>query len=218
MNTTSTKTLTSGINKTLRQVYQLVGMNMATSSIVALICMNIGLSRMASLGMTIGALVLLFVIGKHANKTSGVILTFLFTGLLGGSLGPTLHAVASIQGGSEIIFQSLGATALVFFALSAYTLSKPDKDFSNLGGFLFIGLIVAIIASVANIFLQIPAMSLAVSAAITFIMSGYIIYDTNRIMRNPSTNYVMATVSMYLNIFNLFTSILHLLAAFSGDD
>ena len=122
-----------------------------------------------------------------------------------------------MQGGSELIMQAFGATALVFFGLSGYVLTTK-KDFSFMGGFLIVGLIVAVVASLANIFFQIPALSLAVSAAIVFIMSGFILYDTSRIINGGETNYIRATVSMYLNIYNLFTSILHLLGAFGSDD
>jgi modulator of FtsH protease len=147
----------------------------------------------------------------------GILFVFAFTGLLGGSLGYTLNYYAGMQGGSELIMQAFGATALVFFGLSGYVLTTK-KDFSFMGGFLIVGLIVAVVASLANIFFQIPALSMAVSAAIVFIMSGFILYDTSRIINGGETNYIRATVSMYLSIYNLFISILHLLGIFGGDD
>ena len=147
----------------------------------------------------------------------GILFVFAFTGLLGGSLGYTLNYYAGFQNGPEMIMQAFGATALVFFGLSGYVLTTK-KDFSFMGGFLIVGLIVAVVASLANLFFQIPALSLAVSAAIVFIMSGFILFDTSRILNGGETNYIRATVSMYLNIYNLFTSILHLLGAFGGDD
>ena len=113
--------------------------------------------------------------------------------------------------------EALGATALVFFALSAYALTTK-KDFSFMGGFLVVGLVVVLVAAIANIFFAVPAVSLAISAAIVFIMSGFILFDTSRIIHGGETNYIRATVSLYLNIYNLFTSILHLLGAFGGDD
>ena len=116
-----------------------------------------------------------------------------------------------------MVMQALGGTALVFFGLSAYALNSR-KDFSYLGGFLMTGLIVAIVAGIANIFLGIPALSLTLSAAIVMIMSGLILFDTSRIVNGGETNYIRATVSLYLNIYNLFTSLLHLLGAFSGGD
>ena len=101
--------------------------------------------------------------------------------------------------------------------MSGYALTTK-KDFSFLGGFLLVGLVVAVVAGIANIFFMVPAVSLAISAAIVFIMSGFILFDTSRIVNGGETNYIRATVSMYLNIYNLFTSILHLLGAFGGDD
>lgn len=204
-------------NKTLQQVYRLLAMNMATSSIAAVVAMSLNIGRGMSLIMTIAAFILLFVIGKKANKASGVMLTFLFTGLLGASLGPTLNHYINMTGGVEIIAQALGLTAVIFFGLSAYVLARPEKDFSAMGSFLMVGLIAVIVAAIANIFLAIPAMSLAISGVIAVLMSGFIIYDTSRIVREQP-NYVLATVSMYLNILNLFTAILHILGFMSSDD
>ena len=171
---------------------------------------------MMSLVMTIGAFITLFVVQKKAESASGIYWVFLFTGLMGASLGYTLNFYLGVAG-PGLIMQALGATALVFFALSGYALTTK-KDFSFLGGFLIVGLVVAIVASIANLFFMVPAVSLAISAAIVFIMSGFILFDTSRIVNGGETNYIRATVSMYLNIYNLFVSILHLLGAFGGDD
>lgn len=113
--------------------------------------------------------------------------------------------------------QALGGTALIFFALSGYALTTK-KDFSFLGGFLMVGLIVVIVAGIANIFFQIPALSLAVSSAVIMIMSGLILFDTSRIINGGERNYIRATLSLYLNIYNIFTSLLHILGIFGGDD
>ena len=214
---TATRSDVVSTNKTLQQVYRLLAMNMATSAVAAMVSMSVGIGHGMGLIMTIAAFVLLFVIGKNANKTSGVMLTFLFTGLLGGALGPTLNHYIALTGGAEIIAQALGLTAVIFFGLSAYVLARPEKDFSAMGSFLMVGLIAVIVAAIANIFLQIPAMSLAISGVIAVLMSGFIIYDTSRIVREQP-NYVLATVSMYLNILNLFTAILHLLGFMNSDD
>lgn len=214
---TATRSDVMSTNKTLQQVYRLLAMNMATSAVAAFVSMSMGIGHGAGLVMTLVAFVLLFVIGKNANKASGVMLTFLFTGLLGAALGPTLNHYISMTGGAEIIAQALGLTAVIFFGLSAYVLARPEKDFSAMGSFLMVGLIAVIVAAIANIFLQIPAMSLAISGVIAVIMSGFIIYDTSRIVREQP-NYVLATVSMYLNILNLFTAILHILGFMSNDD
>ena len=204
-------------NKVLRNTYMLLAMTLAFSAVCAVASMAMGLPHGAALLMTIGAFVMLFVINKKAESASGIYWVFAFTGLLGASLGPMLNAYLALSNGPELIFQALGGTALVFFALSGYALTTK-KDFSFMGGFLMVGLIVVLVAAIANIFFQVPAVSLAISSAIVFIMSGLILFDTSRIIHGGETNYIRATVSMYLNIYNLFTSILHLLGAFGGDD
>ena len=161
---------------------------------------------LAALGM------IFFVLPRTQNSTSGIWTVFAFAGLIGGSLGPMLNYYLALSNGSQLIGQALGGTAVVFFGLSGYALTTK-KDFSFMGGFLIVGLLVAIIASIANIFMQIPAMSLAISAGIVLIMSGLILFDTSRIINGGETNYIRATVSLYLNIINLFTSLLHLLSS-----
>lgn len=204
-------------NKVLRNTYMLLAMTLAFSAVCAGITMAIGISPLASLVMTIGAFISLFVVHKKAESASGLAWVFVFTGLLGGSLGYTLNFYVGFPGGPGIIMEALGATAVVFFALSGYALTTK-KDFSFMAGFLVVGLVVVLIAAIANIFMGIPAVSLAISAAIVFIMSGFILFDTSRIIHGGETNYIRATVSMYLNIYNLFVSILHLLGAFGGED
>ena len=203
-------------NKVLRNTYMLLAMTLAFSAVCAGIAMAVGISPIMSLVMTIGAFITLFVVQKKADSASGIYWVFAFTGLMGASLGYTLQFYLAM-GGPGLIMQALGATALVFFALSGYALTTK-KDFSFLGGFLIVGLVVAIVAGIANIFFMVPAVSLSISAAIVFIMSGFILFDTSRIVNGGETNYIRATVSMYLNIYNLFTAILHLLGAFGSDD
>ncbi len=203
-------------NKVLRNTYMLLAMTLAFSAVCAGIAMAVGITPMMSLLMTIGAFVTLFVIHKKAESASGIYWVFAFTGLLGASLGYTLNFYLGVAG-PGLIMEALGATALVFFALSGYALTTK-KDFSFMGGFLVVGLVVVIIAAIANIFFAVPAVSLAISAAIVFIMSGFILFDTSRIIHGGETNYIRATVAMYLNLYNLFTAMLHLLGAFGGDD
>ncbi|MEW9796944.1 Bax inhibitor-1/YccA family protein [Alteromonas sp. CYL-A6] len=203
-------------NKVLRNTYMLLAMTLAFSAVCAGIAMAVGISPMMSLVMTIGAFIMLFVINKKAESASGIYWVFGFTGLMGASLGYTLNFYLGVAG-PGLIMEALGATALVFFALSGYALTTK-KDFSFMGGFLVVGLVVVLVAAIANIFFAVPAVSLAISAAIVFIMSGFILFDTSRIIHGGETNYVRATVAMYLNLYNLFTSILHLLGAFGGDD
>jgi len=176
-----------------------------------------GLSHMAALIMTLVSFGLLFVVNKNADKASGIFWIFAFTGLMGASLGPMLNYYAAMPNGASLIMQALGGTALIFFSLSGYALTSK-KDFSFMGGFLMVGLIVAVIAMVANIFFQIPALSLAISAAIIMIMSGLILYDTSRIIHGGETNYIRATVSLYLNIYNIFVHLLSLLGVLGSDD
>ena len=203
-------------NKVLRNTYMLLAMTLAFSAVCAGVAMAVGISPMMSLGMTIGAFITLFVVQKKAVTSSGIFWVFAFTGLMGASLGYTLNFYLGVAG-PGLIMEALGATALVFFALSGYVLTTK-KDFSFMGGFLVVGLVVVLVAAIANIFFAVPAVSLAISAAIVFIMSGFILFDTSRIINGGETNYIRATVSLYLNIYNLFTSMLHLLGAFGGDD
>ena len=200
-------------NKVLRNTYMLLSITLMFSAIAAASTMAMGIGRGTSLMMSLGALGLIFfALPRTQNSASGIWVVFAFTGLIGGSLGPMLNHYMAMANGGSLIMQALGGTALVFFGLSGYVLTTK-KDFSFMGGFLMVGLLVAIVGMIANIFLQIPAMSLAISSGIVLVMSGFILFDTSRIINGGETNYIRATVSLYLNIVNLFTSILHLLGA-----
>jgi modulator of FtsH protease len=165
-----------------------------------------------------GSIVLLwFVLPRTANSSSGIFVVFGITGLMGLGLGPILNMYLALQNGGQIIGTALGGTGAIFLALSAYSMTTR-KDFSFLGGFLFTGMIVVLIAALANIFLEIPALSLAVSGAVIMIMSGFILYDTSRMVNGGETNYVLATVGLYLSIYNIFVSLLQILGAFGSDD
>ncbi|MCO4797748.1 MAG: Bax inhibitor-1/YccA family protein [Colwelliaceae bacterium] len=214
---TASKSSAIEINKVLKNTYMLLSMTLAFSAVTAGISMAMNLPHGAALIMMLVAFGLMFVVNKKADSASGIFWIFAFTGLMGASLGPMLNHYAAMPGGASLIMQALGGTALIFFALSGYALTSK-KDFSFMGGFLMVGLIVAIIASIANISFAIPALSLAVSAAIIMIMSGLILFDTSRIIHGGETNYIRATVSLYLNIYNIFVHLLHLLGVFGGDD
>lgn len=205
------------INKVLKNTYMLLSMTLAFSAVTAGVAMAMNLSHMAGLVMTLIAFGLLFVVNKQADKASGIFWIFAFTGLMGASLGPILNHYLAMANGGSLIMQALGGTALIFFALSGYALTTK-KDFSFMGGFLMVGLIVVLVAGIANIFFQVPALSLALSAAIIMIMSGLILFDTSRIIHGGERNYIRATVGLYLNIYNIFTSLLHLLGALNSDD
>jgi modulator of FtsH protease len=160
---------------------------------------------------------LLFVVHKMADSAKGLPAIFAFTGVMGASLGPMLSFYLAMENGPSMVLQALGGTALIFFSLSAYALTSK-KDFSYLGGFLMTGLIVAVVAMIANIFLAIPLLSVTISAVVVMIMSGLILFDTSRIIQGGETNYIRATVGLYLSIFNIFVHLLHLLAVFTGGD
>lgn len=205
-------------NKVLKNTYILLSATLIFSAIMAAAGMAIQLSFAASMGCSLGALALIwFVLPRTAHKASGLWVVFAVTGLLGLGLGPVLNHYLAMSNGSQIITTAFGGTGVVFLALSGYALTSR-KDFSFMAGFLMVGLVTAIIAMVANIFLQIPALSLAISSVVILIMSGMILFETSQIIRGGQTNYILATVSLYLSIYNIFVHLLHLLSAFSGND
>ncbi len=204
------------INKVLRNTYTMLALTLTFSAVCSGIAMAMNISGLTGLFLVIAAIATLFLLRKTENSAAGIPTVFLFTGLMGASIGPLLNRYAALPNGSEIIMQAMGATAFIFFALSAYTLTTK-KNFSFMGGFLFVGLIMALIAGIANIFFQIPALHLAINAVIVLVMSGFILYDTSNIIHGGETNYLRATVSLYLNILNLFTSLLSLINAASDD-
>lgn len=209
--------------KVLRNTYMLLAMTLAFSAVTAGIAMNVNIGHGTSMIMSLIAIALVwFVLPRTANSAAGLPVVFLFTGLLGASLGPILNHYLAIQGGSEIVMQALAGTAIIFFSLSAYVLTTK-KDFSFLGGFLFAGLMIVIVGAIGAMIAawvfdaNISTFSLAISGAIVLLMSGLILFDTSRIINGGETNYIMATVSLYLNIYNLFTSLLHILGALNDD-
>ncbi|MDP2562974.1 Bax inhibitor-1/YccA family protein [Psychrobium sp. 1_MG-2023] len=203
-------------NKVLRNTYSLLAMTLMFSAVTAFFSTQLNLGMIGYFGFLIAGFISLFIVHKKADTAQGLMWTFIFTGCMGMALGPILNRYLAMSNGGELIMQALGGTALIFFGLSAYALSTK-KDFSFMGGFLSVGILVVIVAAIANIFFAIPAVSLALSAAIVMIMSGFILYDTSRIVHGGETNYIRATVSLYLNIYNLFINLLALLG-FAGDD
>lgn len=209
-------------SKVLRNTYMLLGLTLAFSTIAAVISMSLGVGRGLGLLMSVAAIILVwFVLPKTANSSAGLGVVFAFTGLIGASLGPILNHYLSFANGGTIITQALGGTALVFFGLSAYVLTSR-KNFSFLGGFIAVGIMVMLIGMVfligaSLLGYQFSALSLAFSAGIVLLMSGIILYQTSEIIHGGETNYIMATTSLYLSIINLFTSLLHLIGAASDD-
>ena len=204
-------------NKVLKNTYMLLGMTLAFSAVTAGISMALNLPAFMGLVFSLIGFALLFVVNRMADSAKGLPAIFAFTGVMGAGLGPLLNAYLAMPGGPQLVMQSLAGTAFIFFGLSAYAL-QSKRDFSFMTGFLLAGLIVALVAMVANIFMGIPALSLTISAAVVMIMSGLILVDTSRIINGGETNYIRATVGLYLNIYNLFIHLLNLLGAFGGDD
>jgi len=216
MNTVGVESVLS-TNKVLKNTYMLLGMTLLFSALTAGVSMSMGLGHGAALVLALVGFGLLFVVNRLADSSKGLIAIFAFTGVMGASIGPMLNYYLAMPNGPGLVMQALGGTAIVFFGLSAYALTTR-KDFSYMGGFLMVGLLVAVVAMIANIFLAIPALSLTISAAVVMIMSGMILFDTSRIINGGETNYIRATVALYLDIYNLFIHLLHLLTALGGDD
>jgi len=201
-------------NKVLRNTYLLLSMTLAFSAACAV--MGMSLSPMVSLGCLLGGFVMSFVVRANANSSMGLIAIFAFVGLFGAGIGPMISAyLTTYSNGGALVAQALGGTAMIFLSLSGYALVS-GKDFSYLRGFLFTGLLVIFAGMIVNIFLQIPAFDLAISAGVIMLMSGLILYDTSRIINGGERNYINATVSLYLSFFNIFIHLLRLLAIFTG--
>jgi len=204
-------------NKVIRNTYMLLSMTLVFAAVVAGISVALRLPHPGIILTLVGFFGLLFGISKMRNSAMAIPLVFVLTGFMGYTLGPVINRYLGMPNGGEIVMQAMGATAVIFISLSAYALTTK-KDFSFMGGFLMVGILVAFVASLAAIFLEIPALSLAISAAFVLLMSGLILYETSNIIHGGETNYVMATVSLFVSIFNLFTSLLHLLGFANSSD
>jgi modulator of FtsH protease len=206
------------VNKVLKNTYLLLSATLAFSAVTAGVSMVVAMPPITYLISLIAAMVLgIFVLPRTANSSSGIGVIFLITGLMGFGLGSVLSMYLALPKGPEVIATAFGGTGVIFLGLSGYALSTK-RDFSFMGGFLFAGMMVVVIAMLANLFFQLPALSLALSAGIILLMSGFILFDTSRIIHGGETNYIMATYGLYLSIFNIFISLLHILGVMSGDE
>ena len=203
-------------NKVIRNTYMLLSLTLAFSALMAAISMSMGAPRLGIVVTLVGYFRLPFATSKFRNSGLGVLFVFALTGFMGFTLGPIISAYLSLPNGSSIVMQAMAGTAAIFLGLSAYAVTTK-KDFSFMGGFLMVGILVAFLAGLGAIFFQIPALSLTVSAAFVMLMSGLILYETSNIINGGETNYVMATVTLFVSIFNLFTSLLHLLGFMNND-
>ena len=202
-------------NKVIRNTYILLSMTLIFSGLTAFVGVATGIGHGVALVADIVAIALLwFVLPRTANSAAGIPVIFAFTGLLGFGLGPVLNYYLAVN--PSIIMTALGGTGVIFLGLSGYALTTR-KDFSFLGGFVMVGMLVVLAAAILNIFLGMPALFLAVNAAIVMIMSAFILWETSSLVRGGETNYIMATAGLFLSILNLFQALLHLLGAFNND-
>jgi modulator of FtsH protease len=205
------------VNKVLRNTYALLSLTLLFSAITAGVSMALNLPHPGLLITMVGYFGLLFLTQYLRNSAWGILSVFALTGFMGLTLGPIVNAYLSTENGGQIVMNALGGTAITFLGLSGYALTTK-KNFSFLGNFLFVGILVAFLAGLASIFLQMPALSLAVSAMFILLMSGVILFETSNIIHGGQTNYIMATVSLYVAIYNLFLSLLQILGVMGGDD
>ena len=204
------------VSKLFRNTYSLLAMTLAFSALVAFTSMSLNLPHPGLIITLVGFYGLLFLTAKLRNSGWGLISTFAFTGFLGYTLGPILNAYLSLPNGGQLVTMALGMTALVFFGLSAYAILSR-KDFSFLSGFIMAGFIVLLCAVVASFFIQISGLQLAISAGFVLFSSAVILYQTSAIIHGGEDNYIMATITLFVSIYNLFLSLLQLLGIFSND-
>lgn len=203
-------------HKVLRNTYFLLGLTLAFSALVAYISMSFNLPRPGILITLVGFYGLLFLTHSLANSAAGILAAFAFTGFLGYTIGPILNMYVG-AGLSDLVVLALGGTAAVFFACSAYVLTT-QKDMSFLSGMMFALFIVLLIGMIANIFLNMPALHIAMSALFVVFSSAAILFETSNIIHGGETNYIRATVSLFVSLYNLFISLLNLLTVFSRDE
>ncbi|MDE0925730.1 MAG: Bax inhibitor-1/YccA family protein [Methylophilaceae bacterium] len=212
----------SPTNKVLRNTYALLGMTMIPTVLGAMLGISINFSFLfaaSPIVAFIGIMAVVFgmswLVAKNANNAAGIWLLFGFTFIMGMLLGPILQVALGLSNGAQLIGLAAGGTAASFLTLSAVA-SNSKRDFSFLGKFITIGFVLIVLAILANFFFQIPALSLTISAGVVLLMSAYILYEINQIVRGGQTNYVMATLSIYISLHNMFSHLLHLLMALMG--
>jgi len=203
-------------NKVIRNTYTLLSMTLLFSALTAGIAIMTNMPFINPIITLVGYFGLLFLTTRFRNSGLGLLCVFALTGFMGLTLGPIISAYLSLPNGGQIVMTAMGGTGVIFLGLSGYALTTR-KDFSFIGGFLMVGILVAFLASLASLFLTLPGLSLAVSAMFILLMSGMILYQTSQIIHGGETNYIMATVSLYIAIYNLFISLLQLLGLFNDE-
>lgn len=217
---TNVRTASSAVvstNKLIRNTYMLLSLTLLFSAVTASVSVMLRMPPMTYLvSVGIAFALMWLVLPRTADSASGLGVVFAITGLLGFALGPILSMYLKLPHGPQLVATALGGTGIIFLGLSTYALTTR-RDFNFMGGFLFVGMLVVLGASLANIFLAIPALSLAMSAVVVMLMSGFILFDTSRMVHGGVDNYILATVGLYMNIFNLFISLLQLLGITRDD-
>lgn len=214
--TRSIATATAG-NKVLRNTYLLLAMTLAFSALTATLSMALNLPHPGLIVTLAGYFGLLFLTAKFRDRAAGIGLVFALTGFMGYTLGPILNTYLALPNGPQMVLTAFASTGALFAGLSGYAL-VTRRNMSFMGSFLTVGILVGFAAGLGAVFLEIPSLSLAVSAMFVLLMSGLILYETSNIIHGGETNYVMATVTLYVSIFNLFTSLLHLLGFMNSDE
>ena len=205
-------------NRVLRNTYMLLAMTLLFSGFAAGISMAMNFPPMGMIITIVGYFGLLFLTSKFQNSALGLVFVFALTGFMGLTLGPILNFyINSLSNGTQIVMTALGGTGVIFVGLSAYALIT-QKDFSFLGGMLMAGILVAFLGMIVTLFYPMPALSLAISAMFILLMSGMILFQTSAIIHGGETNYISATVTLYVSIYNIFLSLLQILGIFGGDE
>ena len=212
-----TQTAVLATNTVIRSTYILLSMTLIFSALTAGVSMMLNLPHPGILLTLGGYFGLLFLTAKFRNRSLGLAFVFALTGFMGYTLGPILNSYLALPNGSQVVMTAMGATGAIFLGLSGYALTTR-KDFSFMGGFLMVGILVGFLAGLGAVFFEMPGLSLAVSSMFVLLMAGLILYETSNIIHGGETNYIMATVTLYVAIFNLFTSLLHLLGFMNGDE
>lgn len=204
-------------NRVLRNTYWLLSLTLLFSAGAAALTAALRLPHPGIVITLIGYFGLLFLTGWLRNSGLGLVSVFALTGFMGYTLGPIVSHYLAMPNGHQVVMMAMGGTAAIFLGLSAYA-TASRRDFSFLGGFLMTGIIVAFLSGLGAVLFAVPALALTVSAAFVLLMAGLILYQTSQIIRGGETNYIMATVTLYVSIFNLFTSLLHLLGIGSSNE
>jgi modulator of FtsH protease len=208
--------VTSSANELLRKTYMLLGGTLVFSGLTAYYAMVTNAAPVSIVILLVGYFGLLFATNALRKSPWGIVAVFALTGFMGYTLGPIINMyLHQYANGQQIVFTALGSTGLIFFALSAYTITTK-KDFSYLGGFLMVAITGAVLLSLIGFFFHAPMLSLVVSGAFILLSSGLILFQTSLIVNGGETSYIMATVTLYVALFNLFVSLLNILGAFSG--